>query len=70
MYTELKKFSASLKNDSDLLLGWHSNIAMWLHDYCGVMGYDLRNKLACKFINHFLGIDYDWKKLMNGELNK
>lgn len=60
--------SELLKNkfdDTDILLGWHSNIACWIMDNLGIVDYRKRNQLAQKFIERFFGYKYDWVKLLN-----
>ena len=62
-----KIFSHYLKKDEGLLIGWHSNIAMFMYDYTNVKNYEDRNNLAQKFLKYFFGIEYDWKKLFDIE---
>lgn len=60
--------SELLKNNFEedgILLGWHSNIACWIMDNLGIVDYNLRNKLAQRFIKRFFDVDYDWMKLLN-----
>lgn len=59
-----QKLQNDLKNDNDYLLGWHSNIAMFIHDCCLIQDYNERNKLASMFMRRIFDIKYNWKKLM------
>ena len=60
----LRDFKKRLEECDGVLLAWHSNIAMWIHDNCGIRGYVKRNSLACRFVKFFYRIDYDWRKLL------
>lgn len=57
-------FKYHLNESSDLLLGWHSNIACWLIDNCG-LSREVANEKVVRFMNRFYGIDYDWEELVD-----
>ena len=52
MFRLARKFMAKqLYKDEGLYFGYQSNIAMFLHDFCGVTDYVKRNALARDLIS-------------------